>query len=214
MQLQSNWKLKLIFLSIFSIAMAYVESSVVVYLRMIYYPGGFSFPLKQIQLTILVVELFREAATIVMLFTVSLLSSKILMERIAYFIFSFGIWDIFYYVFLKIILDWPKSILDWDILFLMPVPWVGPVLAPVVISIILIGSSLVILNLMSKGRKLEYNRNELLAIILGCILVIISFLLHLNEIRSQSSPKVFNWWLYSLGLVTAFGVFLRGVIKH
>ena len=51
---------------------------------------------------------------------------------------AFGVWDIFYYVFLKIIYDWPKSLFDWDILFLLPLPWWGPVLAPVCIAALMI----------------------------------------------------------------------------
>lgn len=123
----------------YAIAMAWVESAVVFYLRSMinriepYQPdplpviGGFA-----------LVELTREAATLVMLFAVGWLAGRTWRARLGYFAIAFGVWDIFYYVFLKIICDWPNSLLDWDILFLLPMPWWGPVLAPVLISLLLI----------------------------------------------------------------------------
>ncbi|HEX5400450.1 MAG TPA: hypothetical protein VFY06_15485 [Verrucomicrobiae bacterium] len=119
--------------------MAWVESAVVFYLRSMIdriepyqtdplpVIGGFAS-----------VELTREAATLVMLFAVGWLAGRTWRARLGYFAIAFGVWDIFYYVFLKIICGWPHSLLDWDVLFLLPLPWWGPVLAPVLISMLLI----------------------------------------------------------------------------
>jgi hypothetical protein len=41
-------------------------------------------------------------------------------------------------VFLKVMCNWPHSLFDWDILFLLPLPWWGPVLAPVSIATLMI----------------------------------------------------------------------------
>ena len=60
------------------------------------------------------------------------------------FMIAFGVWDIFYYLFLRIICGWPKTIWDWDILFLLPLPWWGPVLAPVSIALLLIVAGLLL----------------------------------------------------------------------
>jgi hypothetical protein len=84
------------------------------------------------------VEVTREAATLLMLLTVGILAGHSWRSRLGYFAIAFGIWDIFYYVFLKIVCGWPHSVMDWDILFLIPLPWWGPVLAPVMISLLLI----------------------------------------------------------------------------
>ena len=84
------------------------------------------------------VELVREAATLVMLLTVGMLAGLTWHSRLAYTAIAFGVWDIFYYVFLKVIYDWPKSLFDWDVLFLLPLPWWGPVLAPVCIALLMI----------------------------------------------------------------------------
>jgi len=80
----------------------------------------------------------REAATLVMLLAVGVLAGRAWRSRLGYAAIAFGAWDIFYYVFLKAMCGWPHSVMDWDILFLIPLPWWGPVLAPVLISLLLI----------------------------------------------------------------------------
>jgi len=123
----------------YAAAMAWVESAVVYYLRTHidrlepYQPdplpivGGLG-----------AVEFAREFATLVMLFTVGALAGRTWRARIGYMVVAFGVWDIFYYVFLKLMCGWPHSLLDWDILFLIPLPWWGPVLAPVLIALLMI----------------------------------------------------------------------------
>ena len=130
---------------VFGLAMGYLEAVVVVYLREIYYPGGFSFPLVPISARDLWVETGREAATLVMLLMAGMLSGKSARARFAFFLLVFAVWDIAYYLFLKLILGWPAGPAVEDILFLIPVPWVGPVWAPVVLSVSMIVLSVVIL---------------------------------------------------------------------
>ena len=84
------------------------------------------------------VELWREAATLVMLATLGMLAGRTWRRRAGYAALAFGVWDIFYYVFLRLISGWPRTLLDWDILFLLPLPWWGPVLAPVSIAVVMI----------------------------------------------------------------------------
>ena len=120
----------ILLVSVFAVAFALVESSVVVYLRLLYYPEGFAFPLKPALMSHVAVEVSREVATIVMLAVVGLIAGRSRWQRFSYFMIAFGVWDIFYYVWLKIMLNWPASLLDWDVLFLIPVPWIGPVVAP------------------------------------------------------------------------------------
>ncbi len=55
-------------LAVFALAMGYMEAAIVVYLRQLYYPQGFSFPLANTMLEpVFVIELGRELATIVIL---------------------------------------------------------------------------------------------------------------------------------------------------
>ena len=92
----SKYVSKIIFLSLFAAAMGYLEAAVVVYLRDLLYPGGFSFPLRDMPARIIVIELFRELSTMVMLVAVAALSGRRFWERFGFFIFIFGLWDVFY----------------------------------------------------------------------------------------------------------------------
>ena len=119
----------------YAVGMAWVESAVVFYLRTLShrldpYQAEPLPPVAGLAAT----ELVREAATLLMLVTVGMLAGKNWRARWGYAAIAFGVWDIFYYVFLKVIMDWPNSLTDWDILFLLPLPWWGPVIAPVLIA--------------------------------------------------------------------------------
>lgn len=138
LQRSSNWQ-RWVVVVVYAAAMAWVESAVVFYLRTMInriephqpgpFPiiGGFGW-----------VELVREFATLLMLLAVGLLAGRTWRARLGYSVLAFGVWDIFYYVFLKMMCGWPHSLLDWDVLFLLPMPWWGPVLAPVLISLLMI----------------------------------------------------------------------------
>ncbi|MGH2644061.1 MAG: hypothetical protein ACRDE2_08940 [Chitinophagaceae bacterium] len=205
----------IIWVILFSIAMGYLESAVVVYLRDIYYPDGFVFPLKSIRTRDLIVELFREAATLVMLVGIGILSGRTRIQRFAFFLMTFGILDIFYYIFLKIILGWPTSFMTWDILFLLPVLWVGPVLAPILLSLSMILFAAIILKMEKNYGKVTLPFQSLICLILGSLIVIFSFcedpLRHLSAFNGDNPiyiPSHYLWWLFILGeLVIFFGVY-------
>jgi hypothetical protein len=123
----------------FAIAMAWVESAVVFYLRtMIHRLQPHQIDPFPIIGGLAPVELVREFATLIMHFIIGMLAGRNWRSRIAYMAISFGLWDIFYYVFLNVMCAWPHSLWDWDILFLLPLPWWGPVLAPVLIASLMI----------------------------------------------------------------------------
>jgi hypothetical protein len=198
--------------TVFSVAMAYVESAVVVYLREIYYPGGFKFPLKILTGKIILIEVGREVATLVMLGAVAFLVARSLKEKLAYFFFSFGVWDIFYYIWLKIFLGWPPSLLAWDVLFLIPVPWVGPVLAPLLVSLLFVLSGASIAILEEKEKSLQFSRLDILFFLLAAAIIILSFTWNFKT--SLTNPNaLFNWGLflsgYFLGLIAFCKAFLK-----
>lgn len=161
MKIQSE-RSKFLAVVAFAIAFGFVEASVVVYLRhllgssfsppevsknQVLVPGVAFLDPKTIVSIIkesntLLIEQFREAATMVMLGSVAYLAGRKWLTRLAYFLLAFGVWDIFYYLFLRLIIGWPKSLFDSDVLFLLPVPWVGPVITPVVASLVMIAVSL------------------------------------------------------------------------
>jgi hypothetical protein len=211
----------LIWVTLFAIAMGYLESAVVVYLREIYYPEGFAFPLKIMNMRIAVTEILREFATLVMLGSVGYIAGRSKLEKFGLFIFAFGIWDIFYYVFLKLLLGWPESLFTWDILFLLPTTWVGPVLAPAInaTSMVIFGG--LIWFFKSKGQLVQVKVREWIMLISGSLIVIwtyiedyVSFLqksFSLSEIFFPTEtgrliesavtyvPQDFSWWIFWIG---------------
>jgi hypothetical protein len=124
---------------VYAIAMAWVEAAVVYYLRTMVdrIEPHQSNPLP-IAGNLGNAELIREAATLVMLLAVGTLAGRSWRARLGYTAIAFGFWDLFYYVFLKLLCGWPHGVLDWDVLFLLPLPWWGPVLAPALISLLMI----------------------------------------------------------------------------
>jgi hypothetical protein len=146
--------LQVLLVTLFAIAMGYVEAAVVVYLRALYYPDGFPVPVKLGALPIrftripefenrmppnmLRTEMWREVATIVMLVSLAVLVGSTPLQMLGVFLLAFGVWDIFYYVFLKLLIRWPESLKTLDVLFLIPVPWIGPVWLPVTVSAVMV----------------------------------------------------------------------------
>src|SRR5438477_13011856 len=172
----------------YAVAMAYLESAIVVYLRRLYYPKGFDFPLVIIDIPTLLIEVGRETATIIMLATVGVAAGRTKVGKCAYFLYLFGVWDIFYYVWLKMFLDWPASLFTWDVLFLIPVPWVGPVLAPVLVSLVMIGAGIYHLSREAAGRPVRIGRTQWLGILAGATAIIVSFALDYEHIMHGGTP--------------------------
>ncbi len=203
---------RLIWLALFAVAMAFLESAVVVYLRALYYPDGFRFPLVIIYDHIAGIEIGREVATIVMLLAAGALAGDDRWERFLCFCMAFGVWDIFYYAWLWVFLRWPESLLTWDVLFLIPVPWIGPVLAPVLVSIAMIGGSAVLLRLKARGALLRFSGWLWTTAIAGGLVVILSFCVDFRVVLEGGMPPPFRWGLFGAGLglgIAALGAGIR-----
>lgn len=145
---------EVLLVALFAIAMGYMEAAAVVYLRTLYYPNGFPIPVKlgvapirftripefegRMPPSILRTEIGREVATIVMLACLALLVGETPLQMLGTFLLAFGVWDISYYIFLKVLIRWPQSLKTLDVLFLIPVPWIGPVWLPISISTLMV----------------------------------------------------------------------------
>ncbi len=221
-----------IMVSLFAVAMGFLESAVVVYLREIYYPGGFHFPLASIDRPIAITEIIREAATMIMLAIIGYLAGKSLSSRFAWFLYSFAIWDIFYYIFLKALLDWPESLMTDDILFLIPVTWVGPVISPVIVALSMIGLAVIVLVFDYRGIKTRIDKREWVLLISGSAILILAFTWdysrfilneysfaeiwtlpnkqELYDYASKYVPFKFNWLLFVTGQL----VIVTGIIMY
>lgn len=220
---------KLFWLGIFGLAMGFLEAIVVVYLRSIYYPDGFGFPMSPVSPQMYNVELIREVATLMMLMALGFLAGKTGTQKLAYFLISFAVWDIVYYIALKLFLNWPASLLTWDVLFLIPLPWLGPVLAPVIVSLtmICVGADLLILE--EVNGPISVKNEEWLYFLSGVGLLFLSFIWNYSEliVRGGYLPKIltlsqnqeflkmvyaytpekFNWAVFSVGeIFICFGL--------
>jgi hypothetical protein len=218
-----------IMIILFSIAFAWVESAVVVYLREIYFDGVFKFPLvvfweegKHIIDPLVRIELGREIATIVMLVAAGCLAGKNGLQKFCYFMVSFGIWDIFYYVWLYVMVGWPESLMTWDLLFFVPLPWVGPVITPVIIALTMIVTGSLIISLDNRGYTIAWRWYDM-AVELGFgALLIVAFcwdwrnILQMpGDMTRSGIPNPFAWWLYIpayLFSVIYFAIRLRGIV--
>ncbi len=223
---------------IFSIAMGLLEAIVVVYIRALYYPDGFHFPLAMFPENLFSIELIREASTIVMLISIGIIAGKNSLQRFAYFLFCFGVWDIFYYTGLKLFLNWPPSFLTWDVLFLIPVTWLGPVLAPVINSITMILFAVILVYFQESSYQIKIKKYDWIMFIGGAFIIFCTYIwdfmviiidggflpnffsLAKNErflkIISNYKPEFFNWYLFSLGeilILTAIGSILKRTIS-
>ncbi len=215
----------------FAIAMGLLESVVVVYLREIFYPGGFEFPLAPMSDQLALIEVFREAATIVMLVCIGILAARRFSTGFAWFIYSFAIWDIFYYVFLWLFLGWPGSLLTWDVLFLIPTTWTGPVLTPVLVSLTMILLALLILFRAGRGLDSRIPGKIWAGLIVGALILIFGFifdysqhmLTHFSlfemlqvknpevlEVATAYIPQRFPWWIFGIGE----GVILTSILWY
>ena len=206
---------KLIWLSLFAIAMANVEAALVVHLRSLYYPENplAIFPLNLLSHRDLAIELTRELATVIMITSVALLTEKGLMRNFAAFVFVFGLWDIFYYAWLKVMIGWPVNWLEWDVLFLIPWPWLGPWICPALIALLFVlwGSRILL-----SPVDYSFSRINMGLFLLGTALCLFAFLLPAAVLLPGGEaafpdyqPSGFSWWLFFGGYLLMMTGLLR-----
>jgi hypothetical protein len=219
---RNDWRRKAIGLLLFGAAFGYVEASVVLYLRTMYEPirlrvnpnrsAGDLFPLstrEQLRAAapetarLVGIEVVREAATLMMLLGVALAAAS---NWLPAFAVAFGTWDLFYYVFLRALTGWPGSLLTWDVLFLIPVPWSAPVLAPVIVSLSIIATGLIALRCSVPMRLSHWG-----ALTLGGLLVVLSFIWDFRNIVAGGLPHPFAWSIFAAGEILGVGAFVHAL---
>jgi len=214
-----SFKRTIFALLLFGTAFGYLEAAVVSYLRLLhepavrkFYPGrapGDLFPLLTLeqlrasgadQQHTLFIELGRETATIVMLAGIAFAIARNAGQWAAAFVVAFGVWDIAFYLFLKLLLNWPASLFTWDILFLVPVPWVGPVLSPVLVSAVMIAAGIWHLRRESQDEPVRIGSAHWIGLLAGALIIVISFAEDYRNTMSGRMPNPFDWGLFALGL--------------
>jgi len=194
---------------LFAVAMAWMEAATVVYLRTLV---GRIDPYQATPLPMLPhltsAELVREAATLVMLVTIGWLTGRTWRSRLGYAIIAFGVWDILYYLFLRVIVGWPRSIWDWDVLFLIPLPWWGPVIAPVLIAAMMVLGGTLVSQFDRPGQPVWPGRLSWALNVAGVFLALYVFMADaigalgsgVEAVRAVL-PARFNWPLFLAALV-------------
>jgi len=190
----------------FGIAMGYLEATVVVYLRAalgldavvsvpVAQPGEFD--------AYAGIEIARELATLVMIAAVGWLAGRSWLERLAWAAVLFGTWDIVYYGGLWLTIDWPPALDAWDVLFLVPMTWVGPVWAPMAVSAALVGFGLTAAAGLRAGRAIRVGRTSMVLAVAGGGLVILSFLVDADRVVAGDTSPWSAWPLFWLGMALA-----------
>ncbi|MEW6247123.1 MAG: hypothetical protein AB1555_10480 [Nitrospirota bacterium] len=205
-----------IMLALYTAGMAWAESATVFYLRTLvgrvdpYRPH----PIP-VRADLLWVEFVREAATLVMLAAVAWLAGRTSRSRFGCFLIAFGIWDILYYVFLHVISGWPRSPLDWDILFLIPLPWWGPVLAPATIALVMIAGGTLLCRAEQVEPALRPRRWTWGLSLFGVALALYVFMADAISVAAEGMeaintvrPVGFNWPLFLLAVVAMTAPFI------
>lgn len=201
-RLQTRWPW--LFTVLFAVAFAWVEAAIVFYLRTLV---GRIDPYQANPLPLVAgiawVEIVREAATMLMLATVGVLAGRNLVSRFGYALVAFGVWDICYYIFLKPMTGWPESLLDWDVLFLIPLPWWGPILAPMLIAVLMIVWGTLVTQIGSLQTLALRDWRVLALNALGVLLALYVFMADAIPVASRGEqalrellPERFNWPLF------------------
>jgi hypothetical protein len=181
--------------------MGYLEATVVVYLRTAIDAGAVTPAQDPATLgTFEALEVVREAATLVMLAGIGWLAGRTRLERLAWAAVVFGLWDIVYYVGLRLTIGWPSTLDTWDVLFLVPIPWVGPVWAPIGVSGALIGVGFVAARRLRHGLSIALRPGQVAAAFVGGCLVIASFLVDSNRVLAGDVSPWTGWPLYWIGM--------------
>ena len=197
-----DWQ-RLVWVFLFGCAMGLLEAICVIYLRGLIIPAGVDAGYPVAPLQGLSVEHIREACTMIMLLAAAWLAGFNWLSPVAYFFFIFGVWDIAYYVGLKWLAHWPSSWLEWDCLFLIPKPWYGPVLAPILISAYFVLACCLLLTRKSFKAKLRLSAPSVSLQLLALLLWSWSFVKDSDRIAAHGYEGVsYSWLLFASALAS------------
>ena len=204
----------LLWLTLFTITFGYCESALVYYLHDLFYPDGFSYPFLPFHMKMLVVDMVREIAATLVIVVVVCMAARGLWRRFALFMYVFGLWEILYYTGLYILEGWPKSLLSNDLIFLVPVPWSGPVLAPMLISVFLILSAAVIIGAELKTGRFAPGWVPPALTLLGWALMLYAFMVDFMKVYQRQIPGPYRWDLFAIGMVLWIAAILLAIRSH
>jgi hypothetical protein len=222
----------LIATALFGVALGLFEAAVVVDLRAFYEPihrrlhpesrPDDLFPILtlgqlraegDVAMRLLVVELGREAASIALLVGYAAASARSFRVGFAVFAIAFGVWDIAFYGWLRLMLAWPASLLTWDLLFLLPVPWSGPVLAPVLVALTMVVAGVLVVVREGLSRPIRTRAADAGLIAVGALILVAAFCWDWRGVMAGRAPGAFRWDLYAVGMACGLMGFLRAASR-
>jgi hypothetical protein len=197
---------------VFALAFGWMEAATVVYLRAtsptVANPVvGVQFPFVLISERLLAAEIVREACTMLILGAVAWLAARRWAGRVGAFLFVFGVWDLVYYVVLRLISGWPGALTNPDILFLIPSPWIAPVWAPALIAAIFVAAGSYLY--WNDERARQYTPGDVAMLIVSAAAIIGSFLVEWRAVLGGEALRDFRPWLYWIALALGAGWFVR-----
>jgi hypothetical protein len=192
--------------AIFAVAMAYLEAATVVYLRRVFGITDLIRDTSPLDPLIARVELGRELSTLLMLLAVGWVAGRSRQSRLGFAFFAFGLWDVLYYLWLRLFLGWPESLLSPDILFLVPLPWWGPVLSPVLVALLCITGGANAVRADDRGITLRPGIPEWICAAAGILAVLYAFMADAlaalptdAETLNRLRPTAFQWPVFLVG---------------
>jgi hypothetical protein len=138
-----------------------------------------------------------------MLAAVALAVSSSVGRWAAAFVIAFGVWDIAFYLSLEVLLGWPASLFTWDILFLIPVPWAGPVLAPVLVSAAMFVVGTWQLRCEEQLEPIRIGARHWVGILGGAAVIVTSFAMDYRNVMAGGMPNPFHWGVFASGMMIA-----------
>jgi hypothetical protein len=222
---------RVVLLVLFGVVFGYVEAAAVVYVRVMYEPihqrvfperaPDDLFPLfSQEQwaregpayLQRPWVEVGRELGTVLLVVLLAGAVSRTFRDGFAAFMLAFGVWDLAYYLWLWLLIGWPHSLGEWDLIFAAPVPWVGPVLAPLLVAAAMTLTAAVYFRCAAVGRAMVPRRGHWVAVALGALGIMFAFWWDCRNTLAGGAPQPFQWPLLLLGLAVGLAGYVHALV--
>ncbi len=194
-------------LVLFAVGFGFVEAAVVVYLRELAQPAGFAFPVAPLPARLVGVEVAREAATLAVLLGAACLAGRGFWARFAAFAVAFGVWDLVYYASLRLMIGWPLAWGTWDVLFLIPGIWTGPVSSAAAVAALLALCGAWIFHRAERGFMPQLRPYHVAAALLCLGSLLASFLWNHGLVLRGGVPEDFPWWLWGAGVAVGLAAF-------
>jgi hypothetical protein len=214
-------------LVLFGIVFGYVEAAAVVYIRSVYEPIHVRrypdrerddlFPLLTLEdwakegppIAAPLMEVGRELGTLLVVALLAWALSREVRTWFASFALTFGVWDITYYAWLALLTGWPRSLCDWDLIFAAPVPWVGPVWAPMSVALTMTVTAAVFFWREGTDRPMRPGPVHWAAVLIGAGMILLAFWWDWRAMLAGRAPEGFNWPLLVAGLGVGIGGFVH-----